>query len=84
MVSVCVKVKVLFAQWCLILCEPMEWSLPGSSVHGISLSKNTGAGCHFLLHGIFLTQGLDPGVPHCARFWWRLNHHGSPVNKYLF
>ena len=23
------------AQWCLILCDPMDWSLPGSSVHGI-------------------------------------------------
>ena len=26
----------------------MDCSLPGSSVHGISQSKNTGAGCHFL------------------------------------
>ena len=29
------KVKVLVAQSCLILCDPMDWSLPGSSVHGI-------------------------------------------------
>ena len=28
------KVKVLLAQSCLILCKPMEYS-PGSSVHGI-------------------------------------------------
>ena len=35
-VHICVKsVKVLVAQSCLILCDPMDFSLPGSSVHGI-------------------------------------------------
>ena len=29
------KVKVLDAQLCLTLCNPMDCSLPGSSVHGI-------------------------------------------------
>ena len=34
------KVKVLFSQWCLILCDPMNWfPLPGSSVHGILLVR---------------------------------------------
>ena len=28
-----VKVKVLVAQSCLILCDPMDWGLPGFSVH---------------------------------------------------
>ena len=37
-------------QSCLTLCDPMDSSPPGSSVHGIS-SKNTGAGCYFLLQG---------------------------------
>ena len=31
----CVHV-CLFAQLCLTLCDPMDCSLPGSSVHGIS------------------------------------------------
>ena len=30
------KVKVKFAQSCLILCNPMDYSPPGSSVPGIS------------------------------------------------
>ena len=30
-----------------------------------SPGKNTGVGCHFLLQGIFLTQGLNPGLPRC-------------------
>ena len=29
------KVKMLVAQLCLTLCDPVEYSLPGFSVHGI-------------------------------------------------
>ena len=29
------KVKVKVAQLCLTLCDPMNCSLPGSSIHGI-------------------------------------------------
>ena len=29
-----------------------------------SLGKNTGVGCHFLLQGIFPTQGLNLGLLH--------------------
>ena len=31
------------------LCDPVDCSPPGSSVHGDSPGKNTGVGCHFLL-----------------------------------
>ena len=34
-VCVCVCVCVLVAQSCLTLCDPMDYSPPGSSVHGI-------------------------------------------------
>ena len=40
--GICVR---LVAQLCLTLCDPMDCSLPGSSVHGDSPSKNTGVGC---------------------------------------
>ena len=43
------------------LCDPVDWSPPGSSVHANSLGKNTGVGCHAHLQGIFLTQALNPG-----------------------
>ena len=39
-------------QWIIFLCP---WNFPG---------KNSGLGCHFLLQGIFLTQGLNPGLLH--------------------
>ena len=32
-----------------------------------SAGKNTGVGCHFLLQGIFPTQGLNPGLLHCRQ-----------------
>ena len=46
-------------QSCLTLFNPMDCSPSGSSVHGDSLGKNTGIGCHDLLQEIFLTQGSD-------------------------
>ena len=33
--------------------------------------KNTGVGCHFLLQGIFLTQGLSPHLLH----WQQILYH---------
>ena len=44
-----------------MLCDPVDCSPPGSSIHGDSLGKNTGVGHHALLQGIFPTQGLNSG-----------------------
>ena len=52
------------AQLCPTLCDPMDYSLPGSPVHGIFPGKNTGVGCHFLLQGIFPTQRLNQRLLH--------------------
>ena len=38
----------------------MDCSPPGFSVLGDSPGKDTGVGCHAVLQGIFLTQGLNP------------------------
>ena len=48
----CMKVKSEseVTQSCLTLSDPMDCSLPGSSVHGIFPGKSTGVGCHCLLH----------------------------------
>ena len=71
-------VLCLAALTCPSLCDPMDCSLPGTSVHGDSPGKNIGAGCHALLQGIFPTQGLNPGLPHCRRILNHLSHQGSP------
>ena len=70
------SLKVKVAQASPILCDPMDYSPPGSSVHGHSPDKNTGAGCHFLLQGIFLSRGLNPGLLHRKQILYHLNHWG--------
>ena len=75
--SVYSAVLCLVTQSCLTLCDPMECSLPGSSVHGDSPGKNTGVGCHALFQGIFPIQGSNPGLPHCRRILYCLSHQGS-------
>ena len=42
-------------------------------------SQNTGVGSLSLLQGIFLTQGLDPGLPHRRGILYQLSHKGSPL-----
>ena len=64
-------------QSCPTLCDPMDCSPPGSSVHGGSPGKNTGVGCHALPQGIFPTQESNRGLPHCRRILYHLSHQGS-------
>ena len=72
---VCVCVCVcLIAQSCPTLCDLMNCSPPGSSVHGNSSDKNTGVGCHALLQGIFPTKGSNTGLLRYRRILYRLSH----------
>ena len=49
-----VKVQVIVIQSSPTICDPMDYSLPGSSVHGDSPGKNTGVGSHALLSFIYI------------------------------
>ena len=62
---------LLVIQLCPTLYNPMDCSPPGSSVHG--KRKNTGVGCHSLLQGVFLTQRLNLGLPHCRQILYHLS-----------
>ena len=42
------------------------WNSPG---------KSTGVGCHFLLQGIFLTQGSNLGLLHCRRCYINISNN---------
>ena len=55
---------------------PRPWDSPG---------KNTGVGCHFLLQGIFLTQGLNSHLFSCIgrQVLYHQHHLGSLYNKLL-
>ena len=68
----------LVAQLCLTLCDPMDCSQPGSSIHGDSPGKDTGVSSLALLQGIFPTQGSNLGLPHCGQILYCLSHQGSP------
>ena len=56
----------------------MDWSPPGSSVHGHSPDKNTRVGCLALLQGIFPNQGLNWGLPHCRWILYHLSTKEAP------
>ena len=91
-VCVCARVRVCahagmhthtqLLQSCLTLCNPMDCSPLGSSVHGDFPGKNTGVGWHALLWGIFLTQGSNPcllPLQHCRQIL-PLLAPGKPLN----
>ena len=52
------RVLCLVAQLCPTLCDPLDCSPPGSSVHSNSPGKNTGVGCHTSSRG-----SSQPGSP---------------------
>ena len=68
--SIVLKVKVV--QPCL--------SLPSHGLYSpwISPGQNTGMGSLSLLHGIFPTQGLNPGLLHCSWILYQLSHKEIP------
>ena len=61
-----VKSCCLVTKSCPTLCNPMDYSPPGSFCPWDFLGKNTAVGCFFLLQGIFPTQGLKPASPAVA------------------
>ena len=54
--------KVLVTQSCLTLCDPMDCSLPGSSVHRILQARILEWVVIPFFGGIFPAQGLNPGL----------------------
>ena len=57
----------LVAKLCPTLCDPMDCSPPGSSVHGIFHARILEWVAIFFSRGIFLTQGLKLGLLHCRQ-----------------
>ena len=56
------------------LCDPVDCSPPGSSVHGILQAGTLEWVAISFARGIFLTQGSNPGLPHCRQTLYRLSH----------
>ena len=58
-------------------CDPMDCSLPGSSVHGVLQAR--------ILEGVAMPSsrgssqpGIKPSLPHCRWILYHLSHQGSP------
>ena len=68
------KVKVLVTQSCSILGETMNYSLQRSSVHGVLQARIVEWVAIPFSRGIFLTQGLNPGLLHCRQILYHLSH----------
>ena len=66
------------ARSCRILCNPMNCSLSGSSVHGIFQARVLEWVAISFSRVIFPTQGLNPGLLHRRQMLYRLSHQGSP------
>ena len=58
-------------QSCTTLCSPVDYT-----IHGILQARTVGS--LSLFQGIFPTQGLNPGLPHCRQILYQLSHKGSP------
>ena len=69
----CLVTLVMFDSLKHGLCDPMDYSLPGSSVNGDSPGKKSGVGCCTLLQGIFPTQGSNACLPHCRSILYCLS-----------
>ena len=70
------------AQSCPTLCDPMDCSLQGSSVHGIFQARVLEWVAISISMGSSPTQGSNLGLPHCRQTLYHLSHQGSSI--YLF
>ena len=67
---------VKVTQSCLTLCDPVDCSLPGSSVLEILQAGTLEWVSQSLLHGIVPTQGSNPGLLPCRWILYPLSHQG--------
>ena len=65
---------VLVTQSCPTLCDPVEYSRLGSSVHGILQARIL----EWVAQGIFPIQGLNPDLLHFRWILYHLNYRESP------
>ena len=70
-----------FSCYVWLFCNPMDYSSPLSPWN--FSGKNTGMGCHFLLQGIFLTQGSNPCLLNWQADSLSLSNQGSPASSML-
>ena len=69
-----VCVCMLVAQWYPSLCDPMDCSSPGFSVHGILQARILEWVSHFPSPGDLPDPGIKPWFPACRQILYHLSH----------
>ena len=72
-------VVVLAAQSCPALCDAMDCIACRAPLSMEFSMQNTGVGSHFVLQGIFTSQGLNLGLLICRQILYHLSHQGNPM-----
>ena len=72
------NMKVKVAQSCPTLWDPMDCSLPGSSVQGVLQARVLACWQLFPSPGDLPNLVSNPGLPHCRQILYHLSHQGSP------
>ena len=72
------KVELFIAQSCPTLCDAMDYSPTGSSVHGILQARILKWVAMPFSRGIFQIQGSNRGLLHYKQILYHLSHQGSP------
>ena len=85
---VCVCVYIIWMVVVYVLGHVPVFAATWTGAHQTLLSmvfsrQNTGAGCHFLLQGIFTTQGLNPHLLDWQVGSLPLAPSGKPIHTYI-
>ena len=67
---------VLAAQLCPTLCNPMDWGLPGSSVHRIFQARILQWVAILFSRGSSRSRDRTTSLPHCRKILYCLSHQG--------
>ena len=60
------------------------WTVPARLLHPWDFpGKNVAVGCHFLLQGIFPTQGSNLSLLHCRQTLYHLSHQGATSRYFI-
>ena len=73
-------VEVLVTQSCPTLCDPMDCSLPGSSVHGIFQIRIWEWVAIPFFRGSSRPRDQTQGLMLCRQILYHLSHEGSPTD----
>ena len=78
---ICLLRESEVTQSCPTLCDPVDCSLAGSSIHGVFQARVLEVGCHFLLQGIFPTEGSNLGLLHYRQTFYPLEPPGKSFKQ---